>query len=82
MMEYEAEENDEELRNDAEYATALAELKTRLDLDEEDDDDFEDRLVLHQRVKQPGAGKCSKPTGVESMAARIESATLRATGRT
>lgn len=39
MMEYEAEENDEELRGDAEYVAALEELKQRLAVEGDDEED-------------------------------------------
>ncbi|KAL8275980.1 hypothetical protein Esti_000096 [Eimeria stiedai] len=39
MMEYEAEENDEELKDDAEYAAALEELKHRLAREGDDDEE-------------------------------------------
>lgn len=55
MMEYEAEENDEELRGDAEYAAALEELKHRLAREGDDDeDDMEDRYkALHFQHTHP-----------------------------
>ncbi|KAL8435787.1 hypothetical protein ACSSS7_002164 [Eimeria intestinalis] len=43
MMEYEAEENDEELKDDAEYAAALEELKHRLEREgDEEEEELED----------------------------------------
>ena len=48
MVEYEAEENDEELRDDDDYAAALEELKHRLAREDDDEeDDEEDRLVFN-----------------------------------
>ncbi|KAL8427588.1 hypothetical protein Efla_005763 [Eimeria flavescens] len=56
MMEYEAEENDEELRDDAEYAAALEELKHRLAREGEEEDeevDDSDEEFLEDLIAKP-----------------------------
>ncbi|KAL8448254.1 hypothetical protein Emag_004022 [Eimeria magna] len=56
MMEYEAEENDEELKDDAEYAAALEELKHRLARegdDEEEELEDSDEEFLEDLIARP-----------------------------
>ena len=59
MIEYEAEENDEELRNDAEYSAALEELKHRLEREGNDEDELEDRSACVLPIHPGGPTHCA-----------------------